>query len=320
MKRLLSCVSLALTAMLLFSGTAFSAAKYPRKPITIYCVYGPGGAADLALRLVAEHAGKKGISINVVNKPAGGGTVAALDTLKARPDGYTALLISTGLITMPMMKNVGFHTDDFTAVANISDMPATFCVLSTSGINSFAEWMEKAKAEPGVYNYGSPGAITSQRLIMTTLVNEKFPGVQVAHVPYGSGHDVNTALLGGHIKAAFGVPGTNRNYLKSGQFKLLAVTSSKRLAEYPDAPTFSELYGERYTWQSFHGLFVPKKTPKAVVDALAAIVKDALDDPEVIAKFDKIGATADYRGPEEFAASTAKLRKFVEEAFQGLNL
>lgn len=321
MKRFISCLCLGLIMVMLCVSMSFAAkSNYPRKPITIFCVYGPGGAADLALRLVAEHAGKKGISINVVNKPAGGGTVAALDTLKAKPDGYTVTFASTALIVLPLMKNVGFTLDDFRMVANISDMPLTFCALTSSGIKSFEEWITKAKAEPGKYSYGSPGPISAQRLLMTTLVNEKFPDTQVQHVPYPSGHEVNTALLGNHIQAAFGVPGTNRNYLKSGEFTLLAVTSKNRLAEYPDVPTFAELYGERYTWASFHGLFVPKNTPDDVTAVLDGIVRDALSDPEVREKFNKIGTTADYRGEKDFTESTNKLRKFVEEAFKGLSL
>lgn len=322
MKKLfsLACISLAVIMLCASPSAAAKKGNYPRKPITVYCIYGPGGAADLAMRLVAEHAGKNGVSINVVNKPAGGGAVASLDTLKAKADGYTVLYSSTALITLPLMKNVGFTIDDFRMVSNVSDMPLTFCALTSSGIKSFQEWMDKAKAEPGKYSYGSPGPISAQRLTMTTLVNEKFPGVQVQHVPYSSGHEVNTALLGGHVQAAFGVPGTNRNYLKSGEFTLLAVTSSKRLAEYPDVPTFAEMFGDRYTWASFHGLFVPKKTPEAVVEKLDSIVRAALTDPEVIAKFEKIGTTADYRGSKDFTESTNTMRKFIEEAFKGLDL
>lgn len=322
MKRLVTLVCISLVAVMMFASVASAAKKsnYPRKPITVYCVYGPGGAADLALRLVAEHAGKKGISINVVNKAAGGGSVAALDTLKAKPDGYTVLFASTALITLPMMKNVGFTLDDFRMVANISDMPLTFCSLTSSGIKTFDDWMAKAKAEPGKYSYGSPGPISSQRLFMTTLINEKFPDVKVQHVPYPSGHEVNTALLGGHIQSAFGVPGTNRNYLLSGEFTLLAVTSPKRLPEYPDVPTFAEKFGDFYTWASFHGLFVSKKTPDDIVEKLDSIVREALTDPEVVAKFEKIGTTADYRGEKAFTESTQTMRKFIEQAFKGLDM
>jgi tripartite-type tricarboxylate transporter receptor subunit TctC len=320
MKRIALITLNVLTACIFFLISTSLASEYPSKPITIYNIFGPGGAADLALRLVAEHAGKNGVTITVVNKTTGSGSAAALDTLKAKADGHTVLFSSTAVINLPLMKNVGFTLDDFTPVANISDMHLTFCVLSSSGINSFSEWIEKAKEHPGEYNYGSPGAITSQRLLMTTLMKEKFPDVNIQHVPYTSGHEVNTALLGGHIKSAFGVPGTNKTYLQSGEFKLLAVTSPERLTEYPDSPTFAELFGDRYTWASFHGLFVRKDTPKEVVNKLASIVDSALSDPEVIEKFKKIGVTADFRGPEAFAESTGNMRAFIIDAFKNLDM
>lgn len=320
MKRLFCAVLTAALAVGLCASPATAAKKYPTKPINVLCVYGPGGAADLALRVVAEYATKNGFTMNVVNKPGGGGSQASIEVLKSRPDGHTVLFTSTGLITLPLLKNVGYKPSDFQPVADITDMPLTFCVRSDSGIKTFPEWIAQAKDNPGQFNYGSPGSITAQRLFMSTLIRDKFSGYEVPHVPYTSGHEANTALLGNHIKAAFGVPGTNQNYLRSGDFALLAVTSPERLPEYPDAPTFKELYGDKYVWFSFHGLFVNKRTPKEVVDALSGIVGAALKDPEVIDKFQKIGVTANYRTPEEFQQTVTRYEAFITEAMEGLNL
>lgn len=320
MKRLFSVLLTAALSVSLCAIPALAAKKYPSKPINVLCVYGPGGAADLALRVVAEYATKHGFTMNVVNKSGGGGSQASLEVLKSRPDGHTVLLTSSGLITLPLLKNVGYKPSDFTPVADITDMPLTFCVRSDSGVKTFPEWMELAKKNPGQYNYGSPGSITAQRLFMSTLIRDKFPGCDVPHVPYGSGHEANTSLLGNHTKAAFGVPGTNQNYLKSGDFTLLAVSSPERLPQYPDVPTFKELYGDKYVWFSFHGLFVNKKTPKDVVDQLSAIVSEALKDPEVLDKFEKIGVSADYKNPEEFQKTVSRYESLIAEAMEGLNL
>jgi len=318
MKRLFG-VSLAALAMLVLLSFPCAAAQFPQRAITINVVFGPGGAADLAMRVVAEYAGKNGFNMTVVNKPSGGGTQAAIDTLSARPDGHAVLFGSTSaLITLPLTQNPGYAMADFVPVANISNMPLTFCALTTSGIKSFKEWMDKAKAEPGKYNYGSPGPMSAQRMFLETLIKEKFPGVNAPHVPYQSGHEANTALLGGQIKAAFGVPGTNKNYLQSGEFTLLAVSSAKRLPEYPNVPTFAELYGDRYIWESFHGLFVHKDTPKDVINKLAGIVQAALKDPEVLEKFAKIGTTADYLGPTEYAAVLDRLAAFIKDSLANL--
>ena len=314
MKRFSSLLMASLVALGLCVAPAGAAPNYPAKPINMLCVFGPGGAADLGLRVVAEYATKHGFNMNVVNMPGGSGTQAAMQVLNSRPDGYNVVFGSTSFVTLPMMKRLGYTIDDFIPVADITDMPLTFCVRSDSGINSFDEWMALAEKNPGQYNYGSPGSITSQRQFLSVLLKDKFPNASVNHVPYTSGHEVNTALLGNELKAAFGVPGTNQNYLKSGEFKLLAVTSDKRLPEYPDAPTFAELYGDKYYWVSFHGIFVKKGTPMDIVEKLSNIVGEALADPEVQQKFQKIGITANYRSYKDFVPFLADVKAQSVEA------
>lgn len=317
MKRLFG-TSLAILAMLVLFALPCAAAKFPQRAITVNVVFGPGGGADLGMRVVADFAGKNGMAMNVVNKPAGGGSQAALDTLSARPDGHAVLFASTSLITLSLTQSPGYVMSDFTPVANISNMPLTFSVLSSSGIKTFQEWMDRAKAEPGKFSYGSPGPMSAQRMFIETLVKEKFPDVRVSHVPYASGHEANTALLGGQIQAAFGVPGTHKSYLQSGEFTMLAVTSVERLPEYPDVPTFRELFGDRYVWESYHGLLVNSKTPKNVVDALANMVEAALKDPEVLERFDKIGITANFMNPKDFAARLETLTVFIKDSLANL--
>ena len=320
MKRMLSIALAAAMAAGLCVTPAQAAPKYPTKPITMLCMYGPGGAADLGLRVVAEYATRHGFTMNVVNKPAGGGTAAVMDVLKGHPDGYTAVFGANGLVTLPMMKKVGYTIDDLKPLCDITDMPLTFCVLKNSGVNTFEEWMELAKKHPGEYNYGSPGPVSTQRQIMSLILKDKFPGVDVKNVPYSSGHEVNTALLGGQIKAAFGVPGTNKNYLDSGDFKLLAVTSPERLPAYPDAPTFKELYGEKFVLTSSHGVFVNKKTPPEIVEKLAGVIRDALNDPEVQAKFKTLLLSCDYKDPEEFAKHVEVMKAMSAEALKLMGL
>ncbi|HIU17369.1 MAG TPA: tripartite tricarboxylate transporter substrate binding protein [Candidatus Avidesulfovibrio excrementigallinarum] len=317
MKRVFSFIAATLITLGLCVAPAGAAPKYPVKPINLLCVYGPGGAADLALRVVAEYATRHGFTMNVVNMPGGSGTQAAMQVLNTRADGYNVLFGSTGLVSLPIMKKVGYTIHSFTPVADITDMPLTFCVRTDSGITSFEQWMGEAKKNPGQYSYGSPGSITSQRQFLSVLIKDKFPDVSVNHVPYGSGHEVNTALLGNELKAAFGVPGTNKNYLQSGEFTLLAVTSPERLPEYPNVPTFAELYGDKYTWVSFHGIFVKKGTPEPIVKALSDIVGQALADPEVQEKFEKIGITADYKDYKSFATF---LKGFEAQCVEALTL
>ena len=187
MKRVSSFIMAALVALGLCAAPADAAPKYPAKPINLLCVFGPGGAADLGLRVVAEYATKHVFTMNVVNMPGGSGTQAAMQVLNTRADGYNVLFGSTGLVSLPIMKKVGYTIHSFTPVADITDMPLTFCVRTDSGITSFEQWMGEAKKNPGQYSYGSPGSITSQRQFLSVLIKDKFPDVSVNHVPYGSG-------------------------------------------------------------------------------------------------------------------------------------
>lgn len=296
------------------------AKAFPQKPINVYCMFGPGGSTDLLLRVVAEYATNNGFTMNIINKPGGGGSQAALDVVKARPDGYSLFFASPSFITLTEMKNVGCTINDFEPVAYVTEMYMTFNVMADSGIETFAQWMENAAREPGKYTYGSPGSVTSQRMMMTKLLKDKFPTLQVPHVPYQSGHDVNTALLGNHIKAAFSVPGVSKPYVQSGQFRILAVSSPSRMPEYPDVPTYSELFGKEYEWASFNGFFAPKKTPVAVINALASIVEKAMQDPTVIDKFNKIGMTPLYKGPVDAKADVTRMQTLIKESLKDMNL
>lgn len=303
-----------------FAGPSSStAAEYPTKPINVNCIFGAGGSTDLVLRVVADYATKHGYTMNVINKPGGGGAQAGMEVKKSRPDGYTLLFASPSFITLTQMKKVGCTIEDFVPIAAVTEMYVNFLVRSESPIKSFKEWMDKAKAD-SKYNYGTPGPVSSQRIFMTKLLKEKYGDMKIAHVPYTSGHDVNTALLGNHITAAFSVPGVTMPYMKSGQFRMLGVSSNERLPEFPDVPTFVELYGKDYYWSSFNGFFAPKNTPKEVIDKLAALFKDAMADAEVHEKMNKLAMPVIYRGPAEFADDVSRISAATREALKEMKL
>ena len=309
-----------LMVALVASSMPARAATFPTKQINVMCMFGAGGVTDLVLRVVAEYAGKHGFAMNVINKPGGGGAQAGIEVKKARADGYTLLFASPSFITLTQMKNVGCTIDDFIPVAGVTEMYINFCLRSDSPIKSFGEWMELAQKEPAKFNYGSPGSISSQRMFMTKLLKEKFNSFALPHVPYQSGHDVNTALLGNHIAAAFTVPGVSMPYLKSGEFKMLAVSSEQRLPDFPNVPTFRELFGEQYYWTSFNGFFAPRNTPKDVVDALAKVIKEAMADPDVQAKMVKLAMPVVYKSPEAFAEDVKRMDTLTREALTDMKL
>lgn len=290
-------------SLLAFGAPNLAKAAYPDRPVTIIIPYGPGGAVDIAARILAEYfQNKHQITLNVVCKGGGAGAPAMLDVARARPDGYTYAFHATSTFaTTPQVKNTGYTKDDFKAVAQITNMWLSIAVNADSGIMNLHDLFEKARKEPGKYNYGTHGALSTQRVFMTNVLRA-YPDVNLPHISYTSGHDVSTALLGKHITAAFGVTTNQKPYVASGDFRMIAVTSDKRLEEFPDAPTFKEQLGndDAFVFASSHGWLAPKKTPDSCIITMQNLLKEALADPDVKEKFNKAGLTTDYLPADEF--------------------
>ena len=308
MKKILTCALLA--CALLFSGTPNASAAYPDRPVTIIIPFGPGGAVDIAARILAEwFQTKHDITLNIVCKGGGAGAPAMLDVAKARPDGYTFGFPAIATFsTTPQIKNTGYSLKDFRAVAQITVMWLSLAVNSDSGIKDIKGLMEAAKANPGKVNFATHGALSTQRLFMARLLNA-FPDVNLPHVGYTSGHEVSTALLGRHITSAFGVTTNQKPYVESGDFTMIGVSSPQRLPDFPDVPTFAEQIGDEYTFASSHGLVAPKRVPDDRVATMQNLLKEALADPDVQAKFAKAGLTTDYLPADQFQTAVNNMWK-----------
>ena len=140
-----------------------------------------------------------------------------------------------------------------------------------------------------------------------------FPGVDLPHVSYTSGHEVSTALLGRHVTSGFGVTTNQKPYVLSGDFTMIGVSSPERLAEFPDVPTFAEQIGPEYTFASSHGLVAPKRVPEDRILTMQNLVKEALAAPDVQAKFAKVNMTTNYLPADEFGKVIEGYYKLFEE-------
>ena len=310
MKKILTCALLA--CALLFSGTPNASAAYPYRPVTIIIPFGPGGAVDIAARILAEYfQTKHNITLNIVCKAGGAGAPAMLDVAKARPDGYTFGFPAIATFsTTPQIKNTGYTLKDFRAVAQVTVMWLSLAVNGDSGIKDIKGLMEAAKANPGKVNFATHGALSTQRLFMTRLL-KAFPDVSLPHVGYTSGHEVSTALLGRHITSAFGVTTNQKPYVESGDFTMMGVSSPQRLPDFPDVPTFAEQIGDEYTFASSHGLVAPKRVPNDRIETMQNLLKEALADPDVQAKFAKAGLTTDYLPADQFQTAVNDMWKII---------
>lgn len=295
-------------ALLLPLSPGMARAAYPDRPVNIIIPFGPGGAVDIAARILAEYfQTKHNITLNIVCKGGGAGAPAMLDVAKARPDGYTyGFPALSTFSTTPQVKKTGYGIKDFQGVAQITNMWLSLAVNADSPIKDFKGLIEAAKADPGKVNYATHGALSSQRLFMSGIL-KAFPGVELPHVAYTSGHDVSTALLGRHVTSGFGVTTNQKPYVLSGDFRIIGVASPQRLPEFPDVPTFAEQLGPEYTFPSPHGLVAPKRVPHDRVIVMQNLLKAALEDPDVKAKFSKAGLSTDFMPADQFQQEMEKI-------------
>ncbi|MFR0875530.1 MAG: tripartite tricarboxylate transporter substrate-binding protein [Bilophila wadsworthia] len=208
--------------------------------------------------------------------------------------------------TTPQIKKTGYALPT-SALVQVTNMWLSLAVNADSGIKTINELMAAAKANPGKYNYATHGALSTQRLFMSRLL-KAFPGVDLPHVSYTSGHEVSTALLGRHVTSGFGVTTNQKPYVLSGDFTMIGV-SSPNASLNSDVPT-AEQIGE-YTFASSHGLVAPKRVPEDRILTMQNLVKEALADPDVSAKFAKAGLTTDYLSAEDFQKALDNMWKTI---------
>ena len=303
-------------------------AEYPYdKPINIIVPFGPGGAVDIAARVLSDYFLQHyKITINVINKPGGAQAIGMNEMLRARPDGYTVAFPGfSSLATTPKLMNVGYSLKDIKPVAHIATMECVFSTNKSSHIASWTNFLETARKDRNGTVYATTGAISSQRLYMTKLLDRFHKDLKIRHAPYASGHEVSTALLGNHVTAGFQVPANILPYAKSGDFNVLAISRKKRRADLPDTPTFRELYADQMTAEdekwidlgSWHGLIVSKKVKDAHIATLSALVQKAMQDPNIVEKFNKIGLYAEYLSPREFGELLQSSSDLVDEVLAG---
>lgn len=299
-------------AILGLGAPSTSMATYPDRPITLIIPFGPGGAADTAARVLSQFFAEKfGVTLQIVCKAGGAGAPAMLDVARARPDGYTYGFISTlPFVTTPQMKKTGYSLDSFEPVGFSSIVWLSLAVRADSGIKNFNDFLEDAKKNPKKHNFATHGALSAQRLLMASIM-ANYPDVQIPHIAYASGHEASTALLGSHVTSTFGVPTNHLPYVRSGDFRLIGVSSPERLPDLPDVPTFKEQVGtdkNDFVLATHQAVIAPKGTPVEAMEKFQSMVEEILLEPEYIEKARNAGISADY-------GSAADLKKHLDDSW-----
>ncbi len=304
--------SLALAALGLLGAAPFAAADtWPTKPVTIVVPFPAGGGTDAFARpLFAAMTKNIGKQFVIDNKGGAGGTVGASIAAKAAPDGYTFFMGAVHHAIAPSMyPKLDYNIEtDFVPVGLISSVPQVIVVNPQRvAANDLPGLLDFIRKNPGKLNYGSAGNGTSHHLAgeLFKLQTKTF----VTHIPYRGAGPALQDLIAGQVDMMFDGLGSSANHIKGGRIKAIAVASDKRAPGFPNVPTAKESGVPTYQVATWYGLWAPKGTPPAVIEAMQAEMKKALNADDLKTAWNGLGAeTPNLWGPDfgKFVSSEVK--------------
>jgi tripartite-type tricarboxylate transporter receptor subunit TctC len=285
------------------TSVAQTASAFPNQPIRMVVPYPPGGPTDITARVVAAEMSKTiGQNIVIDNRPGASGMIGSEMVTKSTPDGYTLLAnASIHVINPSVYPDMRFDAiKDFVPITQLAQVPLVLVVPANSPIKSVKDLVEYAKANPGKVNFGSAGSASAQH-----LAGESFKiaaGIQMQHIPYKGSAPALTDLAGGQLQLMFDSMPSATPMINSGKLRAIAVTTTTRAKARPDLPTIAESGFPGFDISTWYAYWAPKGTPADVVEKLAASAAQALKNPEVIAKYEAMGAEPVGSTPAQFAA------------------
>lgn len=275
---------------------------FPSRPVTLIVPSAPGGASDIAGRLIALHMSRQlGEPVIVENKVGASGMLAMAQLAKSAPDGYTiGLGANSPLTTSPnLFRNPGYDpVTSFAPIGLITTSNFVLVVAPDSRVSSVKQLVEFAKARPGELTFASSGVNGAIHLLSELF--KISAGIDALHVPFKGGTESSTAVMSGRIDYVFDAVTSVIGLIKAGKLKALAVPGSRRDAALPDVPTMAELGYPQVTTDIFFGLVVPARTPQPVLATLAAALKTTSADTAFKEATLRSGAFPTYASPQEF--------------------
>jgi tripartite-type tricarboxylate transporter receptor subunit TctC len=294
------------------------AETYPSRPARIIVGFTAGGATDIQARLMgdwlSQHLGQQYI---VENKAGASGNIGTETVAKAAPDGYTLLQVVTPhAINAALYSNLSFDfMRDIVPVVHVARLAYVVVVNPSQPIKTIPELIAYAKTNPGKINYGSAGQGTPQNISCELF--KMMTGVDLVHVPYRGGAPAINDLLSGHLQVVFAPVSEAIQQINAGKLRALAVTTTTRLAVFPDLPPIAD-FVPGYEASGFAGIGVPKGTPDDIINLLNKAINAGLADSKIKERIVELGGTVMGGTPAEFGAilseATEKWAKVIKFA------
>jgi tripartite-type tricarboxylate transporter receptor subunit TctC len=287
-------------------------------PISVVLPFAAGGTSDVAMRMFADVVQRRsGRTILVVNRPGGGGVIAALAVKDAPPDGSTIRLADIGTdAILPSLQNVPYDPlKDFAPITLIMSWNQFVTVPGSSPAQTVQELIAYANSKPGGLSFGSQGMGSGGHILGAML--QTAAGLKFTHIPYKGGAPLALDLLAARVDFSFSSYREMQQPLADKKVRILANAAPRRSSLLPDVPTLAELGIKGVELSPWFGLSAPSRTPRPVVLAIQGAFVDAIKDPELKGKLTTLGIEPDVTSPESFAAlivsERAKYAKVIKE-------
>jgi len=308
---------LLLIALAITSASNLEAGNYPDHSVKVIVPFPPGGATDIAGRIVTQKLSERlGQQFFIDNISGAAGNIGMTVAARALHDGYTILLASSSIVVNPSLyKSIPFDVEkDFIPVTKVGASPNSWEVNSTFPAKTMNELIDLLKTNPGKYSVASPGAGTTPSLAIEML-KQAF-GVNFVTVPFPGGGPMAQSLLGGFTPISCNALSTTMALITANKVRALALTSRRRLETLPDVPTLDELGIENQESETMAGVFVPAGTPQPIVELLQKEIAAIVHMPDIKRRLLDVATIPDGDSSADFAAyvrnEIAKWKRVIE--------
>ena len=281
---------------------------YPSKPVKLVVGFAAGGPTDVVARAFADHASRAlGQPFVIDNRPGANTILAAQAVASAPADGYTLLFGATNHTMIPGLyaNRVKFDAvRSFRPLCTVASSPMVLVIGPALPVKTLADFMKKARAEPGRVTAGTAGVGSSGHF--ATEMFARSHSLQLNHVPYKGAAPVVTDLMGGQLDVSFATLGSVLPQIRSGKLTALAVGAKQRSALIPAVPTFAEAGGGNYAADAWYGVLAPAGTPEPIAKALERVAAEFSQSAAAIEKLQGLGLDAESNCGAPFAAQVER--------------